>query len=95
MRYRHYSRRTIKAYVEWIPGFILWSGKQRPASMGAMEVRGFLTNLAAERNVVAPTQNQARNALVFLYRALIVVNWIGSVVLPQPNVPPMYQRSCR
>jgi integron integrase len=39
--------------------------------MGAEEVKGFLTHLAAERNVAAATQNQALNALVFLYREVI------------------------
>jgi integron integrase len=39
--------------------------------MGAPEVRAFLTHLAAERNVAAATQNQALNALVFLYREVI------------------------
>jgi integrase len=35
--------------------------------MGAKEIREFLTWLAVERNVAAATQNQALNALVFLY----------------------------
>lgn len=35
--------------------------------MGAREVSEFLTHLAVERNVAPSTQNQALNALVFLY----------------------------
>ena len=79
MRYRQYSRRTIEAYTDWIRRFIVWTGKRHPASMGAMEVRGFLTYLATERNVVAATQNQALNALVFLYREVIggELEWLG------------------
>jgi hypothetical protein len=47
--------------------------------LGAAEVRGFLTHLAAERNVAASTQNQALNALVFLYREIVggELGWIG------------------
>jgi site-specific recombinase XerD len=47
--------------------------------MGAPEVRAFLTHLAAERNVAAATQNQALNALVFLYREVIggELEWLG------------------
>src|SRR5882672_1422016 len=46
----------------------LW---RHPRDMGTAEVRGFLTYLASERNVAASTQNQALNALVFLYREVI------------------------
>ena len=46
-------------------------GWRHPKEMGTAEVRGFLTHLAAERNVAAATQNQALNALVFLYREVI------------------------
>lgn len=65
------ARRTEEAYVDWIRRFIVWSGKRHPRDMGTAEVRGFLTYLAAERNVAAATQNQALNALVFLYREVI------------------------
>lgn len=44
---------------------------RHPREMGAAEVKGFLTHLASERNVAAATQNQALNALVFLYREVI------------------------
>ena len=39
--------------------------------MHAAEVQAYLTHLAAERNVAASTQNQALNALVFLYREVL------------------------
>lgn len=35
--------------------------------MGVPEIEQYLTHLAVERNVAASTQNQARNALLFLY----------------------------
>ncbi len=80
MRYRHLSPRTEEAYLHWIRRFIVWSGKRHPREMGAPEVRGFLTHLAAERNVAVATQNQALNALVFLYREVVPgeLGWIGN-----------------
>lgn len=67
IRVRHYSIRTEQAYLTWIRQFILHHGKRHPQEMGAPEVGAFLTHLAVERNVSAATQNQALNALVFLY----------------------------
>ena len=79
LRYRQMALRTEEAYVDWIRRFIVWSGKRHPREMGAAEVRGFLTHLAVERNVAAATQNQALNALVFLYREVIggELEWLG------------------
>jgi integron integrase len=71
LRFKQMALRTEEAYVDWIRRFIVWSGKRHPREMGAAEVKGFLTYLAAERNVAAATQNQALNALVFLYREVI------------------------
>ncbi|HEY2952917.1 MAG TPA: integron integrase [Verrucomicrobiae bacterium] len=71
LRFKQMSLRTEEAYVDWIRRFILWSGKRHPRQMGTEEVRGFLTHLAVERHVAAATQNQALNALVFLYREVI------------------------
>jgi integrase len=67
MRTRRYSFRTEKAYWSWIRSFIRYHGLRHPSEMGAPEVRAFLTWLAVHKNVAASTQNQALNALVFLY----------------------------
>ena len=71
LRFKQMAHRTEESYVDWIRRFIVWSGKRHPREMGTAEVRGFLTYLAAERQVAAATQNQALNALVFLYREVI------------------------
>lgn len=71
IRVRHYSIRTEQAYVDWIRRFILFHGKRHPNELGEAEVGRFLTWLAVERNVAPSTQNQALNALVFLYRHVI------------------------
>lgn len=67
IRVRHYSIRTEQAYLMWIRRFILFHSKRHPREMGAAEVGAFLTHLAVERRVSPNTQNQALNALVFLY----------------------------
>jgi integron integrase len=82
IRTRHYSRRTEKAYVGWIPRYIFFHGKRHPAEMGGPEVARFLTALAVEQKVAASTQNQALNALLFLYRAVLEQDlpWLDDVV---------------
>ena len=71
VRSRHYSRRTEKAYVGWIKRYIFFHAKRHPAEMGAPEVARFLTSLAVDGRVAASTQNQALNALLFLYRVVL------------------------
>ncbi len=71
IRVRHYSIRTEDAYLGWIKRFILFHGKRHPKEMGVAEVSEFLTHLAVVGNVAASTQNQALNALVFLYKVIL------------------------
>lgn len=71
IRTRRYSRRTEKSYWYWIRYFIRFHGLRHPAEMTEREVREFLTWLAVERKVAASTQNQALNALVFLYARVL------------------------
>ena len=72
MRFRRLALRSEQAYLEWIKRFIFFHDKRHPKDMGKAEVQAFLTHLAAQRNVSAGTQNQALNALVFLYRHMLV-----------------------
>ena len=44
IRLKHYSMRTERVYVDWIMRFILFHDKRHPASMGAPEVRAFLSH---------------------------------------------------
>jgi len=71
IRVRHYSIRTERTYIEWTRRFILFHGKRHPKDMGEAEVAAFLTHLAVDRNVAASTQNQALNALVFVYKHVL------------------------
>jgi integrase-like protein len=68
IRRLHYTIRTEQTYVDWIRRFILFHRKRHPAEMGVPEVEAFLTQLAVQGKVAASTQNQALNAIVFLYR---------------------------
>ncbi len=71
IRLKHYSLRTEDAYVQWIKRFIFFHGKRHPRDMGAPEIETFLTDLAVRGKVAASTQNQALNALVFLYKQVL------------------------
>jgi integron integrase len=71
IRVRHYSIRTEEAYVGWVRRYVVFHGKRHPAELGAAEVSAFLTHLAVRGKVAASTQNQALNALVFLYRHVV------------------------
>jgi site-specific recombinase XerD len=71
MRLKHLSYRTEKAYLSWVKRFILFHDKRHPKDMGAPEIRAFLSYLATHDNVAASTQNNALNALLFLYRYVL------------------------
>jgi hypothetical protein len=71
IRRRHYSRRTEEAYVRWIRRFDFPHGKRYPATLGAADVRAFLSHLATDHDVASSTQNQALSALHFLCRHVL------------------------
>lgn len=81
MRVKHYSLRTEKSYVDWIKRYIWHHGKRHPKDLGAAEVEAFLSHLAVTRNVSASTQNQAKSALLFLYKEVLGVQlpWLDNV----------------
>ncbi len=82
VRARHFSRRTESAYASWVLRFIHFHGSREPATLGPGEVTAFLTWLATRRHVSASTQNQALNAIVFLYRHVLEKDlpWLSEVV---------------
>jgi len=71
IRLKHYSYSTDKTFVHWAKRYFLFHNKRHPAEMGAAEVEAFLTHLAKDENVSASIQNQALNALLFLYRNVL------------------------
>jgi integron integrase len=71
LRRLHYSYRTEQAYLQWVRRFIYFHEKRHPRGMGEPEVAAFLTHLAVDRRVSASTQNQALNAILFLYKQVL------------------------
>ena len=87
LRVKHYSLRTEQVYVDWIKRFVWFHGKRHPKDMGAAEIEAFLSNLAVARAVSASTQNQAKSALLFLYKEVLQLElpWLENVT--QAKVP--------
>lgn len=81
LRVRHYSIRTEQTYLQWIRRFIVFNRMQHPKELGAEHVAAFLSHLAVQRHVAASTQNQALNAILFLYRDVMKVSlpWLNDV----------------
>lgn len=87
LRVKHYSIRTEQSYTDWIKRYILFHGKRHPNEMGAEDIEAFLTHLAVVGNVASATQNQAKSALLFLYREVLEIElpWLDKVT--QAKVP--------
>ncbi len=71
IRMKHYSIRTEETYISWIKRYIFFHNKRHPSEISENEISEFLTYLAVKKNVAASTQNQAFNALLFLYKKVL------------------------
>jgi integron integrase len=71
IRTRHYSQKTLKTYTTWLRHFQGFMRNKEPSSLTSMDVKAFLNYLAVDRRVAASTQNQAFNALLFLFRHIL------------------------
>lgn len=71
MRFHHYSLSTEKSYIHWILRYIRFNDRKHPNTMGKPEIERFLSHLAMNRDVSASTQNQALNAILFLYKEIL------------------------
>lgn len=71
IRRRGYSYRTEQSYEHWVCRFILFCEGASADAVGTHDVRSFLEYLAVRRHVSASTQNQALNALVFLFAQVL------------------------
>ena len=72
-RLHHYSIHTERTYCEWIKKYIIFHGMNSRDDLkdGEKKIEVFLTHLAVNKNVSPSTQNQAMNALVFLYKQVL------------------------
>jgi len=67
----HYSPNTYKTYAQWITNFQAYTIDVEPEDLTTEHVKSFLTHLAVDRKVAASTQNQAFNALLFLFKHIL------------------------
>lgn len=81
MRTRHLALRTEQAYLQWLQRYVAFHGCGDPRKLGAPEIERFLTHLAVQRKVSAATQNQALQALLFVYRHVLDIElpWLDNV----------------
>jgi site-specific recombinase XerD len=100
LRLKHYAYRTEQCYLAWIEKFIRFhkgpEGWRHPETLDAPEVERFLTDLAVRRRVSASTQNQALNAVVFLYQHVLkkeLGNFDALRAVRHKRVPTVLSRS--
>jgi integron integrase len=81
MRTRHFAYRTEQIYVYWIRRYVSYHDRKHPRGLGAEGVEKFLSHLAVDAKVSASTQNQALQALLFLYRHVLDIDlpWLENV----------------
>jgi integron integrase len=81
IRLKHYSIRTETAYVDWVRRFVNFHHRRHPRELGPEHVEAFLSHLAVQRNVASSTQNQAKSALLFLYKEVLgsELPWLENV----------------
>ena len=73
LRLHHYSIHTERSYLDWIKRYVHFHQMRSREDLadGERKIEVFLTDLAVRGQVAASTQNQAMNALVFLYRKVL------------------------
>jgi len=71
LRLKHRALSTEKAYLGWLRSFYRFVNGVSPHELDSNHVKDFLSNLAVERNVAPSTQNQAFNAILFLFRYVL------------------------
>lgn len=71
IKIRHYSRKTLKTYADWARKFQRFLCDKPTEALSSIDVKEYLTYLAVKRRVASSTQNQAFNALLFLFRHVL------------------------
>ena len=98
MRRLHYSIHTERAYCDWIARFVRFHHMQARETLFVepeKKVEDYLTYLAVQANVAAATQNQAFNALVFLYKRVLdrpLENVEAARSRKEPRIPEVLTR---
>ncbi len=76
IRFKHYSYSTERTYIHWIKQYIFFHNKKHPIDMAKREIEEYLTFLATKKNVSPSTQNQAFNAVLFLYKEVLGIDTV-------------------
>ena len=79
IRIKHYAYSTERSYREWFQRFYTYvtttKGKDwQKNGVDETDVRDFLSHLAVRQKVSSSTQNQAFNALLFLFREVLTID---------------------
>lgn len=77
IRIKHYAYKTERSYIDWVKRFYEYVSKIKKKNMQkegltSEDVRDFLSHLALKLKVSSSTQNQAFNALLFLFREVLM-----------------------
>ncbi|MBZ0181510.1 MAG: integron integrase [Melioribacteraceae bacterium] len=81
LRTKHYSKKTEEAYLSWIKRFIIFNDKKHPSEMEADDIKKFIKYLAMDQKVSSSTQNQALNAILYLYKNVVKkeINFVDGI----------------
>ncbi|MBM4307566.1 MAG: integron integrase [Deltaproteobacteria bacterium] len=74
LRLHQRSLSTEKTYVIWLRSFLRFAGEKKPEHLGGRDLQDFLSHLAVEKRISPSTQNQALNAVLFLFRHVLDKN---------------------
>ncbi len=92
LRYHHYAYRTEQTYCQWILRYIrFFGGQTHPKDLSVSHIERFLSDLTVKRSVSASTQNQAFNAILFLYNKVLHLPLDGKIqairATKKPKIP--------
>ena len=75
IRLKHYSYSTERTYLQWLRRFLEYARqtgkKETSAALETSDCKNFLSHLALKEKVSSSTQNQAFNAIIFLFRNVL------------------------
>ncbi len=78
IRLKYYSYGTERIYIDWVKRFFVYlynirRKNVRVQDLGSKDITDYLTHLAVKQKVSSSTQNQAFNALLFLFRNVLKI----------------------
>lgn len=73
IEFKKYSLKTAKSYRWWIKQYIIFFNNTHPLEIPKESIETFIKNLSDIKNSSSTTQNQAINALIFLYEDVLEI----------------------